>query len=57
MKYVSFTTADGKAGFGRLNGETITDLTATAADLKTAINDGTLASLESDATLALSDVT
>lgn len=57
MKYVSFTTASGQQGFGRLDGDVITDLSAQAADLKTAITEGTLSSLNSETTLSLADVT
>ncbi|MEQ5806090.1 fumarylacetoacetate hydrolase family protein [Alteromonas sp. NFXS44] len=57
MKYVSFTTASGQQGFGRLDGDVITDLSAKAADLKTAITEGTLSSLNSETTLSLADVT
>ncbi len=57
MKYVSFTTASGQQGFGRLEGDVITDLSAQAADLKTAITEGTLSSLNSETTLSLADVT
>lgn len=57
MKYVSFTTASGQQGFGRLDGDVITDLSAQAADLKTAIAEGTLSSLNSETTLSLADVT
>lgn len=56
MKYISFTRSDGSAGFGRLDGETIYDLSAQAADLKTAIAEGTLASLKDGEALALSSV-
>ncbi len=57
MKYVSFTTASGQQGFGRLEGDVITDLSAQAVDLKTAITEGTLSSLNSETTLSLADVT
>ncbi|MBT81661.1 MAG: 5-oxopent-3-ene-1,2,5-tricarboxylate decarboxylase [Alteromonadaceae bacterium] len=57
MKYVSFTTASGQQGFGRLDGDVITDLSAQAADLKTAITEGILSSLNSETTLSLADVT
>lgn len=57
MKYVSFTTVSGQQGFGRLDGDVITDLSAQAADLKTAITEGILSSLNSETTLSLADVT
>ncbi len=52
MRYVSFFRADGSAGFGRLNGDSIRDL---GADLKAALAGGGLAGL-SGAPLALQDV-
>lgn len=57
MKYVSFTHADGTAGFGRLNGEQIEVLSNQAADLKSAISEGSLGTLSSDETIALESVT
>ncbi|BBO25764.1 2-keto-4-pentenoate hydratase/2-oxohepta-3-ene-1,7-dioic acid hydratase (catechol pathway) [Marisediminitalea aggregata] len=57
MKYVSFTLSDGSAGFGRLHGDTIEVLSSHAADLKAAIDAGTLATLGSEEQLALDSVT
>lgn len=57
MKYVSFTHADGTAGFGRLNGEQIEVLSNQAADLKSAISEGSLGTLSSDETIAIESVT
>lgn len=57
MKYVSFTLSDGSAGFGSLHGDTIEVLSSHAADLKAAIDAGTLATLSSEEQLALDSVT
>ena len=57
MKYVSFTLSSGSAGFGRLHGDTIEVLSSHAADLKAAIDAGTLATLGSEEQLALDSVT
>jgi 2-keto-4-pentenoate hydratase/2-oxohepta-3-ene-1,7-dioic acid hydratase in catechol pathway len=57
MKYVSFTRPGGNAAFGRLEGETIYDLSAGAADLKAAIRAGNLDTIASGQGYALADVT
>ena len=57
MKYVSFSRKDGSNGFGRLDGDTIYDLSAAASDLKSAISDNTLSSLTDGEKLSLADVT
>ncbi|WP_317928459.1 fumarylacetoacetate hydrolase family protein [Halioxenophilus sp. WMMB6] len=57
MKYVSFTRADGTTAFGRLDGETVYDLTQRAVDLKTAIAQGSLSSLTDGEAYSLESVT
>lgn len=57
MKYVSFTRPDGSAGFGRLAGDTIYDLSASAPDLKSALAGGKLDQLPNGQSLPLDTVT
>lgn len=60
MAFLSFLRPDGTAGFGRVEGDRVIDLAAAPgapADLKAAIAAGSLDSLVSDASLALSDMT
>jgi len=57
---VSFLRADGSAGYGRVEGDVVVDLAAprgAPADLKAAIAAGTLATLNGDARLPLTDLT
>ncbi|NOW48583.1 2-keto-4-pentenoate hydratase/2-oxohepta-3-ene-1,7-dioic acid hydratase in catechol pathway [Novosphingobium sp. SG751A] len=56
MRYVSFTRPDGKASFGRLEGETVFDLGGTYAGLKAAIAADALASLADGEAFALDAV-
>ncbi len=59
MRYVSFSRADGSASYGRLSGETITDLGAASGapvDLKAAIATGKLDALTGPNDVALGDV-
>jgi 2-keto-4-pentenoate hydratase/2-oxohepta-3-ene-1,7-dioic acid hydratase in catechol pathway len=60
MKYVSFLRTDGQASYGRVLGEGIADLRAAPAapaDLKSAIAEGTLATLSSAVRYPLAAVT
>lgn len=57
MKYVSFTRPDGSTGFGRLAGDTIYDLSASAPDLKSALAGGELDQLSDGQSLPLNTVT
>jgi 2-keto-4-pentenoate hydratase/2-oxohepta-3-ene-1,7-dioic acid hydratase in catechol pathway len=59
MRYVSFRRPDGKASFGRLDGDTVLDLGAARsapADLKSALAQGVLGRLDGGKSLPLSDV-
>ncbi|MBN9143320.1 MULTISPECIES: fumarylacetoacetate hydrolase family protein [unclassified Novosphingobium] len=56
MRYVSFTRPDGKASFGRLDGQTVYDLGGTYAGLKAAIAADALASLADGEAFALDAV-
>lgn len=56
MRYVSFTRPDGKASFGRLDGQTIFDLGGAHASLKAAIAADALASLADGEAFALDAV-
>lgn len=56
MRYVSFTRPDGKASFGRLDGQTVFDLGGTYASLKAAIGADALASLTDGEAFALDAV-
>lgn len=59
MRYVSFRRPDGQASYGRLDGDSVIDLGATAgapADLKAAIAQGMLDRLAGGKTLAFADV-
>lgn len=57
MRYVSFRRPDGTASFGRLDGETIVELSSDAApSLKAALTDGSLATLADGASFAAADV-
>lgn len=53
MRYVSFTRPDGKASFGRLDGQTVFDLGGAYASLKAAIAADALASLADGEAFAL----
>lgn len=60
MSYISFRRADGTPGYGRLDGETVIDLSAAPgapADLKAAIAAGPLDALAGDTRVAIGDVT
>jgi len=57
MRYVSFTRPDGVASFGRLDGETVFDLSGAHTSLKSAIAADALASLADGEAFALSDIT
>lgn len=56
MRYVSFTSPDGRASFGRIDGQTIFDLGGVYAGLKAAIAAGALASLVDGEAFALEAV-
>lgn len=56
MRYVSFTRPDGKASFGRLDGQTVFDLGGAYASLKAAIAADALASLADGEAFALDAV-
>ena len=57
MRYVSFTRPDGTASFGRLDGETVFDLSGAYANLKAAIAADALAALADGEAFALSAIT
>lgn len=57
MRYVSFTRPDGSASFGRLDGETVFDLSGAYTSLKAAIAADTLAGLADGEAFALSAIT
>jgi 2-keto-4-pentenoate hydratase/2-oxohepta-3-ene-1,7-dioic acid hydratase in catechol pathway len=57
MRYISYTRPDGTASFGRLDGETVFDLSGAYASLKAAIAADALASLQDGEAFALSAVT
>lgn len=57
MRYVSFRRPDGTASFGRIEGDTIVELASDAVpNLKTALTDGSLATLADGASFAAADV-
>ncbi|NBC38140.1 5-carboxymethyl-2-hydroxymuconate isomerase [Novosphingobium sp. FSY-8] len=59
MRYVSFTRPDGRAAYGRLEGDTVVDLSAGAdapVDLKSAIAAGVLADLAAGESFARGEV-
>lgn len=59
MRYVSFRSPDGQAGYGRLDGETVIDLGSAPgapADLKAALAQGALARLGDGARLPLAEL-
>ena len=57
MRYVSFLRPDGTASFGRLDGETVFDLSGAHTTLKSAIAAGALASLTDGEAFALTALT
>ncbi len=59
MKYASFRTLDGRNAYGRVEGDSIIDLSGAGAppDLKAALASDKLAELKSGATYARSDIT
>ena len=57
MRYVSFRRPDGTASFGRIDGNAIIELASDAVpSLKTALTDGSLATLADGASFAAADV-
>lgn len=58
MKYSSFRTPDGRDAYGRVDGDSVTDLSGAGApaDLKAALASGKLSELRAGARYALSDI-